>query len=48
LGYATEIIDDAIGALSRERHAYALQGIRKIYAASEETEALLKRLDLML
>ncbi|MBS7526206.1 cysteine hydrolase [Fusibacter paucivorans] len=48
LGYATEIIDDAIGALSKERHEYALQGIRKIYAASENTEALLNRLDNML
>lgn len=45
LGYATEIIDDAMAALSPERHEKALQGIRKIYAASETTQELLARLD---
>jgi nicotinamidase-related amidase len=47
LGYATEIIEDAIGALSRERHEKALQGIQRIYAHSETTAQLLERLSKM-
>lgn len=47
LGYATEIIEDAVGALSRERHEKALQGIQRIYAHSETTAQLLERLGKM-
>lgn len=47
LGYATEIIEDAVGALSRDRHEKALQGIQRIYAHSETTAQLLERLGKM-
>jgi len=45
LGYATEVIEDAIGALSKERHDKAMQGIQRIYAHSETTAQLLERLN---
>lgn len=44
LGYKVSIVDDAVGAMSPERHEYALQSIRKIYANAESTEELLARL----
>lgn len=45
LGYKVSIVEDAVGAMSPERHEYALQGIRKIYANSETTDELVVRLD---
>lgn len=45
LGYATEVIEDAIGAFSPERHEKALLGFKNIYAATETTEDLLSRLE---
>ena len=45
LGYQVDMIEDAIGAMSEERHEKALQGIQKIYANSETTEELLARLE---
>lgn len=47
LGYSVDLIEDAVGALSPQRHEYALQSIRKIYANSEDTDTLLSRLDLL-
>lgn len=44
LGYQVDLIEDAVGALSPQRHEYALQSIRKIYANSETTATLLGRL----
>lgn len=44
LGYQVDMIEDAMNAMSQERHDRALQGIQKIYANSESTEELLKRL----
>lgn len=44
LGYAVEIVEDAINAMSPERHEKALQGIKKIYANSETTDELLSRI----
>ena len=45
LRYHVDMIEDAIGAMSQERHDRALQGIQKIYANSETTEELLARLE---
>jgi len=45
LGYEVDMIEDAMGAMSQERHEKALQGIQKIYANSETTEELLARLE---
>ena len=45
LGYQVDMIEDAIGAMSEERHEKALQGIQRIYANSETTEELLARLE---
>lgn len=45
LGYAVDMIEDAMTAMSQERHELALNGIRKIYANAETTEELLKRLE---
>ena len=45
LGYNVDMIEDAIGAMSQERHDRALQGIQRIYANSETTEQLLARLE---
>lgn len=45
LGYATEIVEDAMAALSKERHEKAMQGIRKIYASVETTDELISRLN---
>jgi len=47
LGYEVEIIEDAMNAMSPERHEKALLGIRKLYANSETTESLLSRLSKM-
>jgi nicotinamidase-related amidase len=44
LGYVTEVIEDAVGAFSPERHEKALLGFKNIYAATETTENLLARL----
>ncbi len=41
LGYQVIMVEDAMTAMSRERHNKALQGIQNIYASSETTEALL-------
>lgn len=45
LGYQVSLIEDAIGAMSPQRHEYAMQSIRKLYANSETTEQLLPRLE---
>jgi len=45
LGYEVDMIEDAMTAMSQERHEKALQGIQKIYANSETTDELLKRLE---
>ncbi|MBF4695560.1 cysteine hydrolase family protein [Fusibacter ferrireducens] len=45
LGYAVDLIEDAMTAMSEERHIKALQGIQKIYANSETTQELLARLE---
>ncbi|MBS3182371.1 cysteine hydrolase family protein [Leucobacter manosquensis] len=45
LGYRLTLVDDAMGAMSPERHQNALQSIRKLYANSESTEEILPRLD---
>ncbi len=45
LGYQVDLVEDAVGAMSPQRHEYALQGIRKIYANSETTAELLDRLE---
>jgi len=45
LGYSVDIIEDAMTAMSKERHINALQGIKKLYANSETTQALLARLE---
>ncbi len=44
LGYEVDLIEDAVNAMSEERHIKAMQGIQKIYANSETTEELLGRL----
>jgi len=44
LGYEVDMIEDAINAMSQERHEKALQGIKNIYANCETTEELLARL----
>lgn len=45
LGYEVDMIEDAMTAMSKERHERALQGIQKIYANSESTDELLARLE---
>lgn len=45
IGYLVDLIEDAVGAMSPQRHEYAMQSIRKIYANSETTAELLNRLD---
>lgn len=45
LGYAVCLVEDAINALSPERHSKAMQGIRKIYANSETTADLVSRIE---
>ncbi|MCF8108483.1 MAG: cysteine hydrolase [Desulfohalobiaceae bacterium] len=45
LGYQVSIIEDAINAMSEERHEKALLGIKKIYANSETTESVVSRLN---
>ena len=44
LGYEVDLIEDAVNAMSPERHEAALLGIRKLYANSETTESLLARI----
>jgi nicotinamidase-related amidase len=45
LGYRVALIDDAIAAMSRDRHDMAMNGISNIYARSETTAELLARLE---
>ena len=45
LGYRVALIDDAVAALSRDRHEKALNGIGNIYARSETTADLLARME---
>lgn len=45
LGYKVDLIEDAIGAMSPERHEYAMQGIKKIYANSETTAEFVARVE---
>lgn len=45
LGYEVDMIEDAMTAMSQERHDRALDGIKKIYANSELTEELMSRLE---
>ena len=47
LGYRVTLVDDAVAAMSRERHEMALNGISNIYARSETTSELLARLNKM-
>ena len=44
LGYEVDLIEDAVNAMSQDRHEKAMQGIKHIYANSETTEELLGRL----
>lgn len=44
LGYQVGLVEDAMGAMSPQRHANALESIRKLYANSETTAELLDRL----
>ncbi|NBH62107.1 cysteine hydrolase [Anaerotruncus sp. 80] len=44
LGYEVDMIEDAMTAMSQERHDRALQGIKFIYANCEMTENLLERI----
>lgn len=45
IGYQVSLVEDAMGAMSRQRHHNALESIRKLYANSETTEELLPRLE---
>lgn len=45
LGYEVDMIEDAMNAMSQERHDKALQGIKFIYANCETTDKLLKRME---
>lgn len=45
LGYVVDMIEDAMAAMSEERHVNALQSIKKLYANSETTETLMNRLE---
>ncbi|WP_125098833.1 cysteine hydrolase family protein [Leucobacter chromiireducens] len=45
LGYQVSLVEDAMGAMSPQRHAHALESIRKLYANSETTAELLVRLE---
>ncbi len=45
LGYEVDMIEDAMAAMSQERHERALQGIKYIYANCETTQQLLERLE---
>jgi len=45
LGYRLSLVEDAMGAMSQERHQNALQSIRKLYANSETTAEILPRLE---
>lgn len=47
LGYEVDMIEDAMNAMSQERHEKALQGIKFIYANCEDTESLLARLEMI-
>ena len=45
LGYEVDMIEDAMTAMSQERHDKALQSTKFIYANCENTESLLARLE---
>lgn len=45
IGYQVSIVEDAMAAMSPQRHENALQSIRKLYANSETTAELLPRLE---
>lgn len=45
LGYQVDMIEDAMTAMSQERHDMALNGIKKIYANCETTEEIMARLE---
>jgi len=47
LGYEVDMIEDAMMAMSKERHERALQGIKFIYANCESTAKLLARMELL-
>lgn len=44
-GYEVDMIEDAMAAMSQERHEKALQSTKFIYANCEKTEDLLARMD---
>ena len=44
LGYRTTIVADAVGSMSPDRQARALEGVANIYARAETTESLLERI----
>lgn len=44
LGYRVDLIEDAVNAMSQERHEKAMLGIKKLYANSETTTELLERI----
>ncbi len=44
LGYEVDMIEDAMTAMSQERHDRALQGIKFIYANCETAQQLLERI----
>lgn len=41
IGYQVSLIEDAMGAMSPQRHQHALESIRKLYANSETTSEIL-------
>lgn len=45
LGYEVDMIEDAMTAMSQERHEKALQSTKFIYANCETTEKLLERME---
>ena len=45
IGYQVSLVEDAMGAMSPQRHQHALESIRKLYANSETTSELLPRLE---
>ena len=45
LGYKVDMIEDAMAAMSQERHDKALQSIKYIYANCEKTQELIERLE---
>lgn len=47
IGYQVGLVEDAMGAMSPQRHTHALESIRKLYANSETTASLVDRLEAM-